>query len=242
MLVDDRVTLGLNIVSMRAGWLAAIFLFFFGTTAMIQAQPASQANQALRKAQGMLRQLASEKKALEAKNAELEAELAKKNVEISQILEEVTKQQSVCLALQQNNAMLVERIKSDNGKIQDMIAKYRTRQEEIKLYQHDHVLLQNALVERDEWISNCRTRNSSLLAQGKDLLLRYNEKSLWDSFVGEEPVLGIGKVDQETRDQEYRFKLEDLEVQAPDAGALPLQIKQGQSPPKPKTPGEQSQK
>lgn len=195
----------------------------------VAAQPESPANQALRKAQGMLRQLATDKKALESKVAELEAELAKKNVEITQILEEITKQQSVCLALQENNAMLVERIQSDTAKIQDIVGKYKARLHELQLFQHDHALLQNAVAERDEWIADCRTKNSSLIAEGKNLLQRYDDKSLWDSFVGEEPLVGIGKVEQEEKEQEYRFKLEDLQVPPPKQSEMPLKAKEVRS-------------
>ncbi|MGH6821023.1 MAG: hypothetical protein ACREDU_09210, partial [Methylocella sp.] len=89
---------------MLATFVATIFFLSFIGPGIVYAEQASPANQALRKAQGMLRQLASDKKALETKNAELEAELAKKNLEISQIVEEATQQQSIYVALQENNA------------------------------------------------------------------------------------------------------------------------------------------
>ena len=131
----------------------------------------------------------------------------------------------------ENNAALVERIKSDYGKIQQIIAKYRALQAELALYQQDHALLQNAVTERDQWISECRKNNTRLIAQGKDLLTRYNDKSIWDSLVESEPALGFGKVDVEIEDQEYRFKLEDLKVQPPADSKLPLKTRAQKNPP-----------
>ncbi|MCI0668090.1 MAG: hypothetical protein L0Y38_02325 [Methylococcaceae bacterium] len=209
----------------RATWLAALLVLSAIAAGVSHAEQESPANQALRKAQGLLRQLASEKKALQEKNSELEAELAKTKTEISINQQQIQQQQSLNAALKENNAVLVERIESDHGKIQDIIAQYRALQEQLSLYQQDHALLGNAVVEREKWISECRKKNDSLIMAGKDLLVRYNHKSVWDSIVESEPVSGLGKVNVEIENQEYRFKLEDLQVQPPDHDGSPVFIK-----------------
>ncbi|MGH8547362.1 MAG: hypothetical protein ACRERU_01920 [Methylococcales bacterium] len=214
-----------NRVNSQVIWFVTVLIFCTIGAGVTYAQQENQASQSLRKAQGLLRQLFSEKKALEEKNAELVSELAKTKTETSLIQQQIQQQQIIHAALQENNAVLVERIKSDYGKIQDIIAKYRALQEELRRYQQDHALLTNAVIEREKWISNCRKNNASLIAAGKDLLGRYNNKSVWDSIVELEPVLGLVKADYENENQEYRFKLEDLEVQLPAAGGLRLKTK-----------------
>lgn len=222
--------------SVRVG---AILLLSVIGTGVTYAQQESQADRAMRKAQGMLRQLASEKNALEVKIGELESELASAKAEAFRVQQEVNQQQSINSAMMGNNAALVERIKSDQGKIQNIIEKYRARQTELELYQHDHVLLKNIIIERDEWISSCQKANALLIDAGKDLLIRYNQKSIWDSIVALEPISGIGNVDAEVENQEYRFKLEDLKIRPLEAGAAPLNIKQVEVLSQPKVSTEQ---
>lgn len=187
-------------------------------------QQESAAERAMRKAQGLLRQLASEKKALELKNSEMVFELEKASAEIAKQQAALAEQHKVNQAFAENNAILVERVQSDHEKMQDMIGKYQAKQAELALYQHDHALLKKAVVERDQWMAQCRQNNTSLLDAGKELLRRYDEKSLWDAFVGQEPLLGIARVDQEVQEQEYRFKLEDLKVRSATLEPDPLKI------------------
>lgn len=193
----------------------------------------SSANRALRKAQGMLRQLASEKKALEAKIADLEGQLADVNNNVSQAQDEMRQQQGINAAVRENNAALMERIKSDRVKIQGVIQNYREKQAELTLYQHDRALLMNAVAERDEWIADCKKKNTALIDTGKDLLTRYRDKSVWDSVVESEPVLGLGEVDVQIENQSYRYKLEDLKVIPPVASKPKLKADQTQMPAKP---------
>ncbi len=215
---------------------SVFFLFSIGSP-VTHAQQDSPAERAMRKAQGMLRQLSSEKKALETKNAVLEAELAKTKAELSGVQQEVNQQHSVNNALAQNNAVLVERINSDHRKLLEIIEQYRAKQTELKTYQQDHVLLKNAIIERSQWITDCQKHNAALIDAGKELLVRYDNKSVWDSIAGIEPALGIGKVEQEIENQEYRFKLEDLKVRPP--AAAPMEIPGSRSPPQ--SPGSTKQ-
>jgi hypothetical protein len=156
--------------------------------------------------------------------------LANTKAELARMQEEADHQQSVNTALAQNNAVLAERINSDHRKIQDIIEQYRTQQAELKVYQQDHELLKNAIAERSQWIADCQKNNAALIEAGKELLIRYENKSVWDSIAGIEPVLGIGKVGQEVDKQEYRFKLEDLKVQPPATGTTPSAIPDSDAP------------
>ena len=214
-----------NKIARLAAMVAVLFLFSDSW-----AQSESAADRAMRKAQGMLRQLAAEKKSLELKNSEIASELDQAKTEIGKQQAALAEQQKINQALSENNALLLERVHSDHEKMQDMIEKYRSKQMELDLYRHDHEILKSAVVERNEWMSQCRQKNAELIDAGKDLLRRYDDKSLWDSILSQEPLLGVAKVDQEIQEQEYRFKLEDLEVQAttPDPG--PLKIEQTSPP------------
>ena len=224
-LVNTKRYFGTSL-SGRAGCAGLLFLLFCIVPLSLCAQQQDPASRALQKAQGMLRQLSSEKKALEAEVAGRDADLAKAQTELARVQDQVIQQQNMSAAMAENNAALVERIKSDYGKIQQIIAKYRALQADLGRYQQDHELLKNAVAERDHWISECRKNNTELIAQGKNLLARYNDKSLWDSLVESEPALGLGKVDVELEDQEYRFKLEDLKVRPPAETKLPLKAQE----------------
>lgn len=196
-------------------WFAGILLVAI-CVQPLSAQQNDSANRALRKAQGMLRQLSTEKQALETRNAELQTEIDSLKNDVASTQSAVTQEQAMTAAVREQNLALTDRIRSDYGKMQAIIQKYREKEQELALYKHDHQLLLNAVGERDEWMANCELRNASLIDAGKDLLKRYDEKSVWDSISASEPVLGLGKVNVEIENQEYRFKLEDLKVQLPE--------------------------
>ncbi len=217
--------------------LACCALWSASAAAEPKAGPDPAAAQALRKAQGMLRQLSQERADLEAKVAELtasqEAQLKTidelkgriKALEPLQALPAQLQQQKASLdAMQANNASLLQRISGDADRIRGGMDQQRKLVAELEQFRRDNALLVHTVNERTQWIEACTEKNQGLLKANREWLDKHGNKKLWDEIAEAEPFTGIAAVDQENKVEEFRYKLGDLEVtpwREPPAGAEP---------------------
>jgi chromosome segregation ATPase len=155
----------------------------------------------LRKAQYLIRQLNQEK-----------TELQSQVVELQRQVDELKKQHGATEARlaksQTSNERLVQRVQSDAEKFKTLLERYRETAKTLRLANADNQYLVKAVQEREQWISDCQERNQGLLAANTDLLARYRKAATRFS----EPITGLSTVSVENETQEYRFKLEDLQV------------------------------
>jgi len=172
----------------------------------------SPAARALRKAQGMLRQLNAEKQALAAEKTKLEEKLKEVEKENAQLKDKVQKRQKQIGRYQDRNNKLMERISQDRTRMEEMVARYREKVRELKRYQADNQLLRQAVLERNHWIDHCRKQNQTLLQEARKILQAYRDKDVWEALLESEPVTGIPRVELENQVQAYRFRLQDLTV------------------------------
>jgi uncharacterized protein (DUF3084 family) len=173
------------------------------------------AAQALRKAQGMLRQLSEEKAKLEAEKKALADEAEKLRGEVARL--EPLKGQ-----VEQYRAGL-ENSRSANGALQEQLQRSGTRERNLqdklktiiaqaKSIQNDNQLLVAAVQEREKWIAQCTENNKALIAANGEMLEQYRNKGFWDELAEMEPITGIGRVETENLTEAYQFKLQDLKM------------------------------
>lgn len=173
------------------------------------------AAQALRKAQGMLRQLSQDNAALAAEKKALADEAEKLRSEIARL--EPLKGQ-----VEQYRAGL-ENSRSANGALQEQLQHAGSRERNLqdrlkeivaqaKAIQSDNHLLVAAVQEREKWIGQCADNNKALIAANGEMLNQYRNKGFWDKLAEIEPITGIGKVETENLAEAYQFKLQDLQV------------------------------
>lgn len=186
-----------------------------------QAEDGQASMQALRKAQGLLRQLMEEKAALQAENAKLKQEGDEAKKKLSKLETELGVASNGLVRAQAAQAELNERLQGESAERSRLSQSYsslRGLQQKtaasLGQYRHDHGLLLNALKEREEWIDRCGEANQKLLALQEELAARYDGKSLWDVLRQGEPLTGIAAVTAENAAQSYRFKREELRVPA----------------------------
>ncbi|WP_133718392.1 coiled-coil domain-containing protein [Methylocaldum gracile] len=200
---------------------AALFLLLwcavFGPSAVHAQAPKqdSAAAQALRKAQGMLRQLSQEKTALEGEKSALLDQVGKLEDKIKQLegLESVVQQQKASLDnLRAGNESLQGRIHQDSERIRGLNERLRAAVGQLKKYQQDNALLVSAVAERSRWIEACTEKNQGLYQANRELLDKYHGKGFWDALTEGEPFTQISSVKAENEAQEFQFKLEDLQV------------------------------
>lgn len=166
----------------------------------VVAQDNTQA--ALNRAQGMLRQLSSQKMALEAQVAQLQKELESAQSDL-----ELQKKKSE------------KREDKFKGAIGEWKAEYTALKE--KFYQTTDALRQT-LSERDDLnnklqattanFETCYQSNHKLVSMNEELLSAYRNKGVWAALSEREPVTGLGKVEAENLLQTYRHDIEDQDL------------------------------
>jgi len=188
-------------------------------TAVSNAEPKQESagQQALKKAQGVVRQLTEEKRALETEKADLLEQLKKLLVIVRQLepLPAVVQQQKEqSESLRTANTTLESQLLSEREKQQNLQRKLKEIVAEAKLIQNDNQLLVEAVNEREHWISLCSDKNKQLIEANHGLVIKYQDKSFWDKVAEIEPFTGIAKVETQNTVESYQFKLDDLKVTA----------------------------
>lgn len=160
------------------------------------------AQAALARAQGMLRQISAQKAALESQVAQLQQELEAANAE---------------LRLQQKNSETRE------SKYKGAISEWKQEFTALKEKYYETVdVLRATLQERDEVTTQltattrnfqtCYNDNQQLVELNKDLLGKYRDKGFWAALSEKEPVTGFGKVEKENLLQAYTHNIDDLDL------------------------------
>lgn len=180
------------------------------------AEPKNDATaQALRKAQGLLRDLSQQKSQLETERSKLEErnKALEANVQRLEPLQgEVERHKSSEESLKTSAAALEHQLGSEREKYQKLAERLRQLTVQTKKIQSDNLFLVNAVKEREDWIRQCVENNKGLQQANLELVGKYKEKGFWDKVGDLEPFTGIGNVAVENVEQDYRFKLKDLEV------------------------------
>lgn len=174
--------------------------------------------QTLRKAQGMLRQLGQEKAELEAKNAELEAQiktlkaLEAKAAQVEPLQNQLNQAKASLEALQGSHASLQQQLGTQTSRLQSAGEQQRKTSGELARTRRDNQLLVNAVKERSHWIEDCTGKNQALVRANREVLEKLGNRDFWDSFKEGEPLTGLGAVAKENAAQEFHYTLDDLEV------------------------------
>jgi len=177
-------------------------------TAQAQATRAGGGDQALKRAQYMLRMLNEEKSALEAEVARLGDEQDALEQEVEKL---EARNRDLEERLRQAGALgdrLMARIRADAEKYRDLRDRYQESVRTVKQANADNRFLVDAVREREDWIATCKDRNEGLFAANHDLMERYAAAG----FETTEGILGLARVALENEVQEYRFRIEDLRV------------------------------
>ncbi len=191
-------------------------------TFAVEPKKSDAAQQALKKAQGVLRQLNEEKSALEAeKNALAQEKLALQTQvekletalkQLAPLQAEVAAQKSVADSLRNSNGALTSQLSRSQANEHELNKKLQDTVTQAKLIQNDNQLLVSAIQERERWIGRCGEKNRDVIAAANELSAKYQSKSAWATLSEIEPFTGIGNVEMQNTLQNYQFKLDDLKV------------------------------
>ena len=196
-----------------AGFLLILFMFSFaGQLAAEARREGSGGQDPMRKAQLMMRQLSQEKAQLEAENTGLNTEIKDLHARVKELERDLSKTSSKLGKSRASNEKLVGRVRNDNEKMRGMIEKYRNVVQLLRMEKANVAHLTNAIQERNDWIDMCKVNNDKLYDINLELVDSYQNKSIWQELAQADPLTGLGDVKLEVIAEEYRYRLEDLQV------------------------------
>lgn len=192
-----------------------LVLCLLGAETVAAPKPESAGQQALKKAQGVVRQLTEEKQALETEKTALLEQVKKLELvakQIGPLQGEILLHKTQEDTLRNTNSTLEAQLQRERGKQQELHRKIKEIVAQAKQIQSDNQLLVSAVNERERWIKQCTDKNSGLLEANRALVGKYQDKGFWDKVAEIEPFTGLGKVETQNTVEAYQFKLEDLKV------------------------------
>lgn len=195
-------------------------------TSGAEPKAAAPGGDAIRKAQGLIRQLSQEKQALEAEKTAWQAEKAA----LESQLKALEQQARQVPALQAQVERYQAGLEAVRGNLEGQLAQQRQREQAL-VQKHNEVvakardirddnrLLVQAVQEREQWIAQCASLNRQLRELNQRVVDSYEQKGLWQQLAELEPITGIAKVDSQNRAEEYRYQLQQLKATPFEAGA-----------------------
>ncbi len=203
---------------MRAQAYCLLCLIGFSPAAFSDAK-APDAGAAMKKAQGLVRQLSQEKSALEAernglRNDKLQLEIKVKQLEeavkaLAPLQAEVERYKTGLETLKTN---LESQLGQERENRQKLLQKHNDTVTKANAIYADNQLLVAAVKEREQWITQCSEQNNSLISLNQDIVRQYRDKSLLQQALELEPLTGIGKVETQNIAENYRYQLHQLQI------------------------------
>ncbi|MEX2480354.1 MAG: hypothetical protein WD928_05770 [Gammaproteobacteria bacterium] len=210
-------------------------LLAFGLTVLLLAAPvpAQQQNadpaalqQALSRAQGLLRQLSEQRTRLEAENAaaqvaiaNLERKLAREKRQREELDTELELATRKTQSLDTRLGNTSSRLEQTEERLRDTIEKYKALAAEHRATLAAKADVEDTLATTAQALADAQARNEELYAINAEILTEFKRKGSWEAFLQREPVLGLKQVEIENIEQDLRHRNEDqrLNVEVTDA-------------------------
>ena len=180
------------------GLLAVVSLGWSGS---VQAEDRALQN-ALAKAQYMLRQTTSEKQDLQR-----QLDAARKELE-----DQKKASASALAAKEKSSKKMGDKLDLYNEKYTELQNQYLDLLSLLREQQSLNVELDTKLAAEVARFEQCRNDNLELFTLNQEILGKYKDKGFWDVVAKNEPVAGFKQVEIENIIQAYRFENEDLLV------------------------------
>jgi len=191
-------------MAMRSSLVACALIASVISTAAL-AQDAN-AQKALQKAQFMLRQAASEKAALQS-----ELDAARRQLE-EQARELAATKSSATQAQQKTEEKYTGAIAQWKQRDGEQSAELATTKEQLKQQLAQRAELEAKLQRESGNFSACYENNRKLYELNRELLARYESKGFGDVLSQREPFTGMKQVEIENLLQDYRYRLDELQM------------------------------
>lgn len=174
------------------------------------AQQADPTQQALVRAQTLLRQLAQDKAAVDAELLKLRAENAqlKKGAKATEstlaaraaALESATREAS---GAQGRLTRAERRLARVTGQLREVVAKYREKAAALRRTEAERAELDARLAATRRELEDAEEKNLALYKLNEEILARFEREGPWDGLLRKEPFSGLKRVEIENLVQDY---------------------------------------
>lgn len=178
------------------------------------AQQPDPTQQALARAQTLLRQLAQDKAAVDAELVNLRAESArlKKGAEATEStlaartaeLESATRETSGVKGRLTRTEQRLERV---TGQLREVVAKYKEKAAALRHTEAERVELDAQLAATRRELEDAEKKNLALYQLNKDMLTKFAQEGPWDGLLRKEPFSGLKRVEIENLVQDYEYEM-----------------------------------
>lgn len=200
----------------RAAITCLLVLSLVAVEAAAQQAADQRTQQALARAQGLLRQIGQQKQDLEVANAKLNASMAslKKKLRRSELnLEDASADLASVTRAKDRTDARVERLetqlKTTTEKLREAIAQYRKTVEALNQTKFEKSELQGKLSMTEGDLKQAEEKNLELYSDNREILRLYKNKSRWDDALQAEPVTGLKAVAVESVVDKYEYEMYD---------------------------------
>ena len=180
------------------------FLMLVGVT------PVEAANDALQRAQYMIRQINAELNQMKAANSKLKLEkeaLDKELKSFQKKYEKMTKKGN------KKSKVLSGKIVDIKNKINEERVSHSETKKKLHVITQERNRLSSFSHKQTEKINLCIANNRKLYEVNKEVLSRYENKGLWDSLSQAEPFSQLSQVEIENIIDDYQYKIDDFRVE-----------------------------
>lgn len=167
-----------------------------GTTGLAQAESGGQIDpKALARLQFMVRQLSTERDALAAENSKLKSEVEDVRRKFGDLR---NKAQSALTQFKDQSTELSEKLSESQARVKE---------------------LEDITTRQTAEFNTCMQKNVALYDSHRDILRQYEKKGVFASLLQREPLTGIKQVEMENIIEDYRDRIDQLQVKTPSPAA-----------------------
>ncbi|MDP2326008.1 MAG: hypothetical protein Q8N51_18555 [Gammaproteobacteria bacterium] len=192
------------------------------------ASPAQEARRAGSDAsarlQQQLQQLGSERTALQAENARLKEQVAKLEKDARSLITEketLTRRagtaESKVSRAEAGQQSVSSRLEATESRLNEVVGKYKELAEQLREVETERSELARRAAADGQGLKVCAQKNAQLAGIANEALDRYEKKGCFGALAQAEPFTRLKRVEVENAVEEYRQRIDSLQMPAVDA-------------------------
>ncbi|MBL8200207.1 MAG: hypothetical protein JNK40_04470 [Chromatiales bacterium] len=206
------------------GWLPMLVVMLLSSGASVGQEARRPASDASARLQQQVQQLAGERTALQSENARLKEQVARLEKDARALVTEKealtrragTAEFKVSRA-EAGQQSFNSRIEATEARLNEVVSKYKELAEELRKVEAERNELARQAAADGQGLKVCAQRNVQLAGIANEALDRYEKKGCFGALAQAEPFTGLKRIEVENAVEEYRQKVDALQV--PQAGA-----------------------
>lgn len=197
--------------------LALLCAFDAGAAEAVRREGGNEQAAQIARMQQSMSAISSERDALVAEKAKLEKDLAALEKKLAASEKKLTVAETSLARYRETDTALRDRLTEDRTRMQELVDKFRETATNLRQVEQERAELVRTSERQHEEIRACTQKNLELYQTNLDLLDRYEAKGVWASLAQREPLTGLKRVEVENMIEEYRYRLDQLQVSASSA-------------------------